>query len=259
MNKQQALMSTTILGTRIHAVSWEQAIACISGWAKQQQSKIICFCNVHGLVTAQRDPLLYGALSKADLALPDGDPVAWIMRRRLWPDQARLNGPDLMWMLLAEATKKKLSVYFFGSTTETLVRLIQNIKTTFPSLSIAGFTSPPYTTGAIDLSRAASDAMRINQSGAHIVFVGLGCPKQEKWMAHQYKQINAVMLGVGAAFDYHAGTITRAPLAWQHAGLEWLYRLTQEPLRLLPRYLVTNTIFIYKVLGEMKKKSKQKK
>lgn len=259
MNKQPVLMSTTILGTRIHAVSIHQAITCISEWAKQQQSSIVCFCNVHGLISAQSDPLLYGALSKADLALPDGAPIAWIMRKRLWPDQARLNGPDVMWMLLAEAEQENLTVYFFGSTTDTVVRLIQNIKTTFPDLIIAGYSSPPYTSGAIDLARAASDALHINQSGAHIVFVGLGCPKQEKWMALQYQQINAVMLGVGAAFDYHAGTLRRAPLTWQHAGFEWLYRISQEPLRLLPRYIFTNTIFLIKLMGEIRKNPRQKK
>jgi N-acetylglucosaminyldiphosphoundecaprenol N-acetyl-beta-D-mannosaminyltransferase len=259
MNKQSALMSTTILGTRIHAVTVNQVISCICHWAHKQQSTIVCFCNVHSLVSAQSDPLLYGALSKADLALPDGAPIAWIMRRRLWPDQVRLNGPDVMWMLLAEAAKQKLSIYLFGSTTETLVLLIQNIKTAFPLLMIAGFSSPPYTIGAIDLARAASDAKRINQSGAQLVFVGLGCPKQEKWMALQYKQINAVMLGVGAAFDYHAGTLQRAPLSWQHYGLEWLYRITQEPYRLIPRYVITNSIFLFKLIGEIRKKPHQKK
>lgn len=251
-------MSTTILGTRIHAVTLNQVISCICQWGLEQQSTIVCFCNVHSLVSAQSDPMLDGALSKADLALPDGAPIAWIMRRRLWPNQVRLNGPDVMWMLLAEAAKQKLSVYLFGSTTEILVRLIQNIKTAFPLLMIAGFSAPPYTIGAIDLARAASDAKRINQSGAHLVFVGLGCPKQEKWMALQHKQINAVMLGVGAAFDYHAGTVQRAPLSWQYYGLEWLYRITQEPYRLLPRYVITNSVFLYKLIGELIKNPHQK-
>lgn len=252
-------MSTTILGTRIHAVTCELALAYICHWATERQSKIVCFCNVHGIVSARSDPLLYGALSKADLALPDGAPLAWIMRRRLWPEQKRLNGPDLMWMLLAEASKQKISVYFFGSTTATLIKLIQNIKANFPALFIAGYSSPPFMSGAMDASRAAHDAARINQSGAKIVFVGLGCPKQEKWMAIQANQIHAVMLGVGAAFDYHAGTLARAPLRWQNAGLEWLYRITQEPFRLLPRYLMTNTIFLVKLLAELRKKPHQKK
>ena len=259
MNKVPALMSTIILGTRIHAVTWDLAITCIIYWANEQQSKMVCFCNVHGLVSAGSDPLLYGALSKADLALPDGAPLAWIMRRRLWPDQQRLNGPDLMWLLLAEASKQSIPVYFFGSTPTTLSKLIQNIQTTYPSLHIAGYSSPPFLRGALDCARAASDAARINQSGAKIVFVGLGCPKQEKWMANQTQQIHAVMLGVGAAFDYHAGTLARAPFTWQHAGLEWLYRITQEPLRLLPRYLFTNTIFLFKLITEMLKKPHQKK
>ena len=259
MNKVPALMSTIILGTRIHAVTWDLAITCIIYWANEQQSKMVCFCNVHGLVSAGSDPLLYGALSKADLALPDGAPLAWIMRRRLWPDQQRLNGPDLMWLLLAEASKQSIPVYFFGSTPTTLSKLIQNIQTTYPALHIAGYSSPPVLRGALDYARAASDAARINQSGAKIVFVGLGCPKQEKWMANQTQQIHAVMLGVGAAFDYHAGTLARAPLTWQHAGLEWLYRITQEPLRLLPRYLFTNTIFLFKLIAEIRKKPHQKK
>lgn len=244
-----SLDCTTVLGTRIDALTWDEALSCIVFWAKSGVSRMVCLCNVHVVVTARSDPALHAALAQCELATPDGAPLAWLLRQRRWPRQPRINGPDLMWRLLAEAEREQLGVFFYGSTTATLARLVQVLQNAFPTLRIAGYLSPPFR--ALSAEEASDIRHAIHHSGAQLVMVGLGCPKQEKWMAAEHGRIHAVMLGVGAAFDYHAGTIRRAPAAWQRAGFEWLYRLAMEPSRLLRRYLVTNTLFLLALPGEL--------
>ena len=240
-----SLMTANVLGTRIDALGWEEVLTRILNWsgaAGREASRTVCVCNVHSLVTARRDPAYAQALRGADLRTPDGAPVAWIMRQQGWPEQPRISGPELMWLLMQEAECLGLPVFLLGGTVATLEKLRARLKTAFPALKLAGQCSPAFR----ELSEEDHRHIRrmITTSGARLVFVGLGCPKQELWMAHERGKLNAVMIGVGAAFDYHAGTIKRAPLAWQSAGLEWLYRLGMEPVRLLRRYLVTNTLFL---------------
>jgi N-acetylglucosaminyldiphosphoundecaprenol N-acetyl-beta-D-mannosaminyltransferase len=243
------LGSAILLGTRIDAMSWEQAIGRIVRWAQAGTSHMVCLCNVHSLVTASRDPQLAAALAVSDMNSPDGAPLAWLMRRRGWPEQQRMSGPDLMWKLLGEAGRLQLPVFLLGGTPATLATLSQTLTSAFPQLRLAGSLSPPFRT----LDELENDRMAesIHACGARIVLVGLGCPKQELWMASQRGRIGAVMLGVGAAFDYHAGITVRAPLAWQRAGFEWLHRLVQEPTRLARRYLVTNTLFLLALPREL--------
>lgn len=241
--------SVALLGSPIDALSWEQALGRILRWASARQSRMVCLCNVHVVVSARRDETLARALQIADMSTPDGAPVAWLMRKIGWPEQQRISGPDLMWRLLAEAERLQLPVFLLGSTETTLARLTQRLQQVFPDLQIAGMLSPPFR----ELS-AAEDAQMveiINNSGARLLFVGLGCPKQEIWMAAQRDRIQAVMLGVGAAFDYHAGVLPRAPQSWQRLGLEWLYRLWREPSRLMKRYLITNSLFLLALPGEL--------
>lgn len=244
-----SVLSTKLLGTRIDALSWEQAIGRIVRWAQSGTSAMVCLCNVHSLVTASRDEMLAKALKQSDMNSPDGAPLAWLMRQRGWVEQQRLSGPDLMWKLLGEAERLHLPVFLLGGAPATLEKLQQSLSSDFPMLILAGSLSPPFRELTNDDNLSIADA--IHESGACIVFVGLGCPKQEKWMATQQGQIRAVMLGVGAAFDYHAGTTLRAPLVWQRIGLEWLYRLAQEPARLARRYLVTNTLFLLALPREL--------
>jgi N-acetylglucosaminyldiphosphoundecaprenol N-acetyl-beta-D-mannosaminyltransferase len=155
--------------------------------------------------------------------------------------QERVSGPDLTWAMLARCAAEGLPVYFFGSTRDTLGLLAQRINATFPTLNVVGLEAPPFR--AITEQEDAESVERINASGAGLVFVGLGCPKQEHWMLAHRGRIHAVMLGVGAAFDFHAGTVPRAPMWMREHGLEWLHRLASEPRRLWHRYLVTNTLF----------------
>jgi N-acetylglucosaminyldiphosphoundecaprenol N-acetyl-beta-D-mannosaminyltransferase len=176
------------------------------------------------------------------MATPDGMPIAWMLRHLGYPGQERINGSDVMWKYCEQAAGRGESVYFYGSTETTLGLLSKKLKAAFPELRIAGTVAPPFRA----LSAAEDESMvdAINRSGAGIVFVGLGCPKQETWMAAHRGRIRAVMVGVGAAFDFHAGTVKRAPLWMRRRGLEWLHRVCSEPRRLWRRYLVTNTLFI---------------
>lgn len=234
--------SDSLLGTRIDALTWESASARIVQWAKKRRSRMVCLCNVHTLITARDDADLRVALMRSDMNAPDGAPLAWLMRKRRHPDQQRISGPDLMWRTMADAQRAGLAVFFYGSTAPTLEKLRASLTTAFPALQIAGMLAPPFR--PLSTKEDADATETIRHSGTQLVFVGLGCPRQEKWIASHLGRIDAVMLGVGAAFDYHAGTLKRAPLAWQRYGLEWLYRLGMEPGRLMRRYLVTNTRFL---------------
>jgi len=231
-----------ILEAFIDALSWEDALNRIVAWGAARESRYVCICNAHSVVTTTRDVEFKIAVNNADMATPDGAPIAWALRRFGHPRQERINGPDLMLKYLALAEHLGQVVYFYGSTEPTLAKLRTELLRQFPKLRIGGAYSPPFRALSLEEDERVVDM--INQSGANVVFVGLGCPKQEKWMADHRGRINAVMIGVGAAFDYHSGVIKRAPLWWQHHGLEWLYRLGSEPRRLFKRYFVTNTLFI---------------
>ena len=231
-----------VMDTFINAFSWSETLARITIWSQARESRYVCICNVHSVVTASQDGEFRRVVNQADMATPDGMPVAWMLREQGFHGQERINGPDLMWKYCAQAERGGEIVYFYGSTDETLQLLSTKLRAAFPNLQIGGIYSPPFRV----LSEAEDEATvtSINASGAGVVFVGLGCPKQEKWMAAHRNRIHAVMIGVGAAFDYHAGTVQRAPLWMQRNGLEWLHRLCSEPRRLWKRYFVTNTIFV---------------
>jgi N-acetylglucosaminyldiphosphoundecaprenol N-acetyl-beta-D-mannosaminyltransferase len=237
-----------VLGSHIDAVEWNECLDRIVQWALSRESRYVCMCNVHVAVTARREPGFRRIVNQADLATPDGAPIAWCLRRLGFPSQQRINGPDLMWRCCARAAKEGLSVFLYGSGLETLEPLRARLAREFPGLRLAGYYSPPFR----DLTpEEDAHAVRlIENSGAQIVFVALGCPKQEAWMAGHRDRIRAVMIGVGAAFPYHAGVLRRAPHWMQEAGLEWLHRLLSEPRRLWRRYLVTNTLFCTYLIGE---------
>jgi N-acetylglucosaminyldiphosphoundecaprenol N-acetyl-beta-D-mannosaminyltransferase len=232
----------TVLGVPIDALSWDQAVARIMAWAHARESRYVAVCNVHVTVTASRDESFGQVIKSADMATPDGAPIAWMLRRLGFIDQPRISGPELMLALLPHCRDTGVPVYFYGSTEPTLAALTARLTERFPGLQIAGSESPPFR--ELTIEEDAETVERINASDAGILFVGLGCPKQERWMAAHRGRVNAVMIGVGAAFDFHAGTQRRAPLWMQRYGLEWLHRLASEPSRLWRRYLVTNGLFI---------------
>jgi len=231
-----------VLSVPIDVLTWGHALTRISSWAAQRESRYVCICNVHSVVTAGQDAAFGRVVREADMVTPDGAPVAWMLRKLGCADQQRINGPDLMWKYCEQAAQSGESIYLYGGMPETLVILQRRLAEAFPGLRVAGAYSPPFRAATKEEDEA--DVVRINASGATTVWVSLGCPKQEIWMAAHRGRINAVMIGVGAAFDYHAGTIKRAPKWMQNAGLEWLHRLCSEPRRLWRRYLVTNTLFV---------------
>lgn len=220
----------------------------ILAWGKQRQSRYVAICNVHVVVTATQDANYGKIINEADMATPDGAPVAWMLRRLGFGSQPRVSGPDLMWALCEHASRQALPIYCYGSTSETLALLEPRLRTAFPCIRIT-MESPPFR--ALTDKEDADAVARINASGAGIVFVGLGCPKQERWMSEHRGRVNAVMIGVGAAFDFHAGTLLRAPAWMRSMGLEWLHRLASEPRRLWKRYLVTNSLFIVGAISQL--------
>jgi N-acetylglucosaminyldiphosphoundecaprenol N-acetyl-beta-D-mannosaminyltransferase len=231
-----------VLDSSIDVISWDTTIDRIMNWAFENQSRYICICNVHSIVTARNNRTFNHIIENADMATPDGMPVVWLMRCLGYKKQVRINGPDLLWRLCRRSAEGKISLYFYGGSQETLDKLRKRLKAAFPQLDVVGMVSPPF--HKLNPEETASDIRAINESGAGIVFVCLGCPKQERWMAKHRENIRAVTIGVGAAFSYHAGTLKRAPLWMQKCGLEWLFRLAAEPNRLWRRYFTTNSQFI---------------
>lgn len=231
-----------IMHAVIDALDWDTALGRITAWEKNRESRYVCICNSHSVVTAGQDPVFREVVANADMATPDGAPVAWMLRRLGHAAQVRINGPDLMWRHCAVAAERGTPIYLYGGMQATLDLLQQRLRSAFPGLVIAGAYSPPFR--PLTEEEDAAVVAEINASGAGVVWVGLGCPKQELWMAAHRGRVNAVMVGVGAAFDYHAGTVARAPLWMQHSGFEWAHRLSSEPRRLWKRYLVTNTLFV---------------
>lgn len=238
-----------VLGADIDAIGWRDAVGKILGWAIARESRYVAICNAHVVVTATGDPDYGAVINGADMATPDGAPVAWMLRRTVAPSQRRISGPDLMWKLCAACAEQAVPVYLLGSTPPTLERLRASLQAAFPGLPICGMESPPFR--PLTVAEDEELVERINGASPGIVFVGLGCPKQERWMAAHRGRVDAVMIGVGAAFDFHAGTVQRAPDWMQRHGLEWLHRLGSEPRRLWRRYLVTNTLFIAGALRQL--------
>lgn len=238
-----------VIGVPIDALSWDETLARLTDWAASRKSRYVCLCNVHSVATAYRDPDFLTLLSSADMATPDGAPVAWTLRFKGFPDQQRISGPELMWRLCAEARAQDIAVGLFGASPETLEQVAAALIEGHPGLRVPYTFAPPYRALSADEDRSICEA--INASGVGILFVGLGCPKQESWIAAHRGRIRAVMLGVGAAFDFHAGNVRRAPLWMRSAGLEWLYRLLSEPRRLWRRYLGTNSIFLFATACEL--------
>ncbi len=237
------MQETRLFGVRLHAGRVEQVLQTLLAWALQGRSATVCLANVDMLTRARHRPALAAALDEAALVLTDGMPLVWALRGLSGLRTVeRISGPSLTQALLAQAEAQRLPVYFYGGGAAELARLQQNLRHRFPGLPIAGAESPPLLPEEPPQDAAA--LARIRASGARLVFVGLGCPKQEFWMRRHAPHLDAVCLGVGYAFPLLAGTRTRAPAWMQRSGLEWLHRLAQEPGRLWQRYLIGNSQFL---------------
>jgi N-acetylglucosaminyldiphosphoundecaprenol N-acetyl-beta-D-mannosaminyltransferase len=229
--------------------SFAEHIERFADFGAAHKSSYVCCVNVHMTVEAWKDERFKEVVNKADFSTADGMPVLNALNKFNRTGQERVAGNDIMPALMQEASKRGLSVYFYGGKQEVLDMIIERARSEMPDLRIAGAYSPPF--------RPLSDmemqevAQRINGTGAHVVMVSLGCPKQEKWMADMRGQVNAIMLGVGGAFLLYAGVDTRAPKWMRDMSLEWVYRLILEPRRLFKRYLITNTTYIYLYLKQL--------
>jgi N-acetylglucosaminyldiphosphoundecaprenol N-acetyl-beta-D-mannosaminyltransferase len=203
----------------------------------------VCVANVHVVIEAENDPRFAELVNDADLVLPDGTPLVWMQRLQGNDNAMQVRGPSLMPMLMERAAAVKLSVGFLGGRPQVLEKILARSAEDLPGLDVAYKNSPPFRELTEVDNAAISDD--INAAGVQILFVGLGCPKQERWMAANKGKINAVMIGVGAAFDLYAGNIREAPRVVSKLGLEWIFRLVQEPRRLFSRYLFVNPRFVW--------------
>lgn len=231
-----------ILGVNIAITNMQDTVKLIVEQIDELKGEFICLSNVHTTVMSQKDEEYRKIQNSAFLALPDGSPLSLVQRLRGYRMAEQVAGPDLMPALWKATEKTEISHYFYGSTPETIEALEKKLRKDYPELKIAGMEAPPFR--PLTEEEDAQAIQRINDSGAAIVWVGLGAPKQEKWMYEHRGKINAVMLGVGAGFDFHAGTVKRAPAWMRNHYLEWLYRLIQDPKRLWKRYVQTNGKFL---------------
>ncbi len=242
-----------ILGTKVNCSNYKDILNIIDLQIKKKQSHFVCVAATHLLVEAQNNKILQKNINKSLVTTTDGMPLVWIAKLRGQKEANRVYGPDLMLKLCALAAKKQYKIFLLGGANGQGQILKTKLLNKFPNLKIAGFSNTP--NRPIPEKENQKNIQQINKNQAQIVFVGLGCPIQEKWMTENYKKLNsAVCIGVGAAFDFISGKVKQAPMWMQKSGLEWFWRLIQEPKRLWKRYLFLNLIFIKSIFKEEIKK-----
>jgi N-acetylglucosaminyldiphosphoundecaprenol N-acetyl-beta-D-mannosaminyltransferase len=234
---------------RVDATSYADATIQIIDWAKDCVGKSVCAANVHMVMETFDSPNFANVVNNADLVTPDGMPLVWGLRALGIPAADRVSGPKLTLSVCEAAAQANVSIALYGGTPESLVAFTNFLEREFPSLKIACQISPPFR--ALTPAEDAAYTQQIVASGAQILFVGIGCPRQEIWMSEHRDRIPAVMLGVGAAFDFHSGRIKQAPSWMQQIGLEWFFRLMMEPRRLWKRYLKHNPRFVLLFLMQL--------
>ena len=241
---QNALASRIdIVGTRISVVTMPIVLTAIESWLSERNGRCILCRDVHGVIRARTDRALHAVNESADLVTPDGMPLVWTAKLFGNPHISRVCGPDLMLAVIERGLTLGWKHYFYGSSPQVLEALLRELASMFPGMKVVGSFSPSYRAQTEEEENAACD--RIRTSGADCVWVGLGSPKQDYWVARNAKRCGgAVLFAVGAAFDFHAGTVCRAPVWMQKRGVEWVYRIFKEPRRLWRRYLVTVPQFI---------------
>ena len=241
-----------LFGVHYAVARTEEAVLHVMRHVKELSGQYVCFSNVHTSVMAREDSSYRNVLNEAAFVFPDGKPVAFLQQKSGIVGAERVAGPDFMQHMFRNTQDGSVSHFFYGSSQETIDSLRKKLTAKYPGINIAGMYSPPFRPLTKEEDEAAIEM--INSSGADIVWIGLGAPRQEKWMNAHKGVVKGVMMGVGAGFDFHAGTIKRAPYWIQKVGLEWLYRLTQDPKRLFKRYIVTNAKFFwYLIWGNGKK------
>lgn len=232
-----------IFGIRYSVTNVEAAVIYIKSHVKRLAGEYLCFSNVHTSVLARQNESYRNVQNSSAFTFPDGSPIALIEAQRGYPGASKVSGPDFMEAMFRQTCDGSLSHYFYGSTPDTIELLRKRLPEQFPGIRIAGMESPPFRKLTKEEDEAA--IRRMNESGADIIWIGLGAPKQEEWMYEHKDKLNGLMCGVGAGFNFHAGNIRRAPVWMQRTGLEWLYRIFQDPKRLIGRYVKSNLAFFY--------------
>ena len=235
-----------IMGVNIAAINMEWLVDYLEKNISEIKGDYICVSNVHTTVTSYEDAAYCAIQNGGLMAIPDGGPLSTVGQKRGHKNMERTTGPSLMGEIFKISAKKGYRHYFYGSKEETLELLYQKLTSNYPGIQIAGMYSPPFRPMTEEEVKAIIE--RINETKPDFVWVGLGAPKQEKWMAAHQGKIDGLMLGVGAGFDYYAENIKRAPSWMQKHNLEWVYRLVQDPKRLFKRYWSTNTKFIWNAM-----------
>jgi len=231
-----------ILGIPIANLCYEKVVGRILQWGGARENRYIGICNVHSTTCSSWVPELRKALLNSDMNTADGMPLVWMQRLLGFKKASRVYGPTLMLKTIEKAAAKNLRMAFYGGHPDRLPVLLESLHEKFPGLNVVEAISPPFR--ALTSEEDNEFTRRLNDAKPHIIWVGIGCPKQEVWMFEHRPRIQGVMIGVGAAFDFHAGAVSQAPAILQRIGLEWAYRLYCEPRRLFKRYLTTNPVFL---------------
>ncbi len=241
-----ALASRRVLGMRVDATTYAETADAVIERAETGAGGMVCIATAHMAIECLDDPALRRAVNSADRVTPDGMSLVWALRHMGLAAASRVYGPSLLPILCARAETRGIAIGFYGGTPEVLGALQDELRRRFPRLRMPFAWSPPFR--ALEPAEDAAVRDAIETSGVRILFVGLGCPKQERWMAEHREGLPCVLVGVGAAFDFLSGAKVQAPEWMQGAGLEWLFRLGTEPRRLWRRYLVGNSRFLYHFL-----------
>ncbi len=231
-----------VLGMQVHVTSYQHTWETVREWTRVHSSRYVCVATVNNVMESHDSAHFRQVMNEADLVTPDGMPLVWGLRLLGCKHATRVYGPDLTPVLLENAAASGIPVGFYGGAPQVLARLIEVVTSRYPGTNVAYAWSPPFR----PLTAAEDERVvgQINASGARILFIGLNTPKQDYWMAEHKHRVNAVMVGVGAAFDFLAGVKPQAPRWMMSCGLEWLFRLATEPRRLWKRYLKHNPRFL---------------
>ncbi|MEJ5359049.1 MAG: WecB/TagA/CpsF family glycosyltransferase [Desulfobacterales bacterium] len=248
MNENQ-LEFCNVYGVKLSKVDKVQALRQIVQWGFEKKSKYVIFCNSHTVYEINKNNKIKKAINEADLVLPDGFSVMIGSKLNGFPQARRIAGPDMMMQVCRKASENSQKIFLYGANKQTLEKIQKILKKKFQNIKIAGAIAPPYR----ELTEEEADSHRniIQKVKPHYVFVGLGFPKQELWMTQNRGRVEAVMMGVGAAFDFLSENKKRAPKLMQNIGLEWFWRFLQEPKRLGPRYLHANSYIMKRLLRDL--------
>ena len=231
-----------VLGIQVSAIGMADALRIIDQWIQSGVSEYICVTGVHGVMESQGDPDLMRTYNEAGLVTPDGMPLVWLSRGAGHDHVERVYGPDLLLAVAEHGVSRGYRHFFYGGAPGIAERLAERLQERFSGFELAGTHSPPFR--PLSAEEDAEVVAMLRDADPDIIWVGLGAPRQERWMAAHKDRVPGVMIGIGAAFDFHSGTKPQAPVWMQRSGLEWAFRLANEPRRLWRRYLVHNTGFL---------------